>query len=278
MLRSRLIQLALVLGLLPPVATAACEARDFMSLPLVPSGRPAHALALEAAYPGLRVDEEAGLVTLADGQVLMLGRNEGRDPRAVLGSASIAEQFLQVYPLSFDLRARETRWFDPGRFRNDAFFRALWFNDETSAADALVSVQYHGQRVQPRFAMTTKHCVAQQLQAAFDTIAALNTPDIERFFTRVGGSFNWRVIAGTSRLSSHSFGIALDLNTDLGGYWRWSGAREGAVGEYRNHFPEVLVATLERYGFIWGGKWHHFDGMHFEYRPELILHARILSQ
>ena len=25
---------------------------------------------------------------------------------------------------------------------------------------------------------------------------------------------------------------------------------------------------------IWGGKWHRFDIMHFEYRPEIILQAK----
>jgi hypothetical protein len=29
------------------------------------------------------------------------------------------------------------------------------------------------------------------------------------------------------------------------------------------------VAVFEREGFIWGGKWYHFDPIHFEYRPEL---------
>jgi hypothetical protein len=31
-----------------------------------------------------------------------------------------------------------------------------------------------------------------------------------------------------------------------------------------------IVLTFERHGFIWGGKWGHFDTMHFEYRPELL--------
>jgi len=30
------------------------------------------------------------------------------------------------------------------------------------------------------------------------------------------------------------------------------------------------VAVFERHGFIWGGKWFHYDTMHFEYRPELL--------
>jgi hypothetical protein len=278
MLRSRLIQLALALGLLPTLPLGACEPRDFLEMPLPDPDRPAISLALELAYPGLRVDEKAGQVVLAHGERLPLGRDTGRAAQDILGDASIVEQFTQVYPLTFDLSARGTPWFDPGRFRNDAFFRALWFKDEASAASSLVSVRYPGAQAQPRFAMTTKHCVAHQLGGAFAALAARNDPALAPLFTKIGGSFNWRVIAGTQRLSSHSFGIALDLNTELGGYWRWVGAREGQVGPYRNHFPEVLVSTLERFGFIWGGKWHHFDGMHFEYRPELILHARLLAQ
>jgi hypothetical protein len=31
-----------------------------------------------------------------------------------------------------------------------------------------------------------------------------------------------------------------------------------------------IVAIFERHGFIWGGRWSHFDTMHFEYRPELL--------
>jgi hypothetical protein len=30
------------------------------------------------------------------------------------------------------------------------------------------------------------------------------------------------------------------------------------------------VEIFERHGFIWGGKWGHFDTMHFEYRPEFF--------
>jgi hypothetical protein len=30
-----------------------------------------------------------------------------------------------------------------------------------------------------------------------------------------------------------------------------------------------VIAIFEAHGFIWGGKWHHFDSVHFEYRPEL---------
>ena len=107
---------------------------------------------------------------------------------------------------------------------------------------------------------------------------ALQGPAMDSFFATVGGSFNWRMIAGTKRLGAHSFGIAVDFNRVLGGYWRGSGAAEGKVGDYVNLYPEALVRQMERFGFIWGGKWHHFDAMHFEYRPELKLYARLVKK
>ena len=134
--------------------------------------------------------------------------------------------------------------------------------------------EYQGPQRRARFAMNRRHCAARQLQAALDALLT-SGENFDRYFTQVGGSFNWRRIAGTQRLSSHSFGIAVDFNTQLGAYWRWSGATEGNAGTYDNHYPAALVRQMERFGFIWGGKWHHFDGMHFEYRPELILYSRL---
>ena len=39
---------------------------------------------------------------------------------------------------------------------------------------------------------------------------------------------------------------------------------------YRNRIPWEIVEVFEKHGFVWGGKWYHYDTMHFEYRPEII--------
>ena len=75
------------------------------------------------------------------------------------------------------------------------------------------------------------------------------------------------------RLSPHSFGIAVDLNPDKGPYWQWSKLRPHPL---QKTFPSAIVSLFEDNGFIWGGKWEHFDLMHFEYRPELIIKAKKL--
>jgi hypothetical protein len=38
-----------------------------------------------------------------------------------------------------------------------------------------------------------------------------------------------------------------------------------------NRIPWEIVEVFEKHGFISGGKWYHYDTMHFEYRPELLL-------
>lgn len=278
MLRSRFVTVALALGIFPSLSVAqSCKVRDFLTMPVptAPDGSPI-AQALELAYPGVRVDDAGGTVFI-DGKVFEIGAQSDRTMRERILNPTIQDQFLQVYPLEFDLSRRNEPWFDPGRVRHDGMLRALYGDSEGEVAENLVGVEYRGATKRARFAMNTRHCVAQQLQAALDAIAA-DGSGMDRFFSDVGGSFNWRVISGTDRLSAHSFGMAVDFDTGLGGYWRWSGESEGRVGHYENRYPEALVRNMERFGFIWGGKWHHYDGMHFEYRPELILYARQASE
>lgn len=275
MLISRGVAVALLLNVLPTVGQAdVCAVRDFLTLPLAQGkDRTPIEIALEIAYPGLRVDMDKRVV-LVNGRSLPLGQVKTGSAKQLQADPSIVDQFVQLYPLDFDLAQRQTPWFDPGRARNDPFFRALYGQSEGQVARQLRRVAYRGSQTKARFAITRQFCAAAQLQAALGALME-HVDDFDAYFTQVGGSFNWRRIAGTQRMSAHSFGVAVDFNTRLGGYWRWSGRSEGNAGDYQNKYPAFLVQQMERFGFIWGGKWHHFDGMHFEYRPELILYARL---
>jgi hypothetical protein len=75
-------------------------------------------------------------------------------------------------------------------------------------------------------------------------------------------------ISGTRRLSAHSFGIAIDINTAYSNYWKWDRVSKGKI-RYTNTIPREIVDVFEKHGFIWGGRWYHYDTMHFEYRPEI---------
>ena len=66
------------------------------------------------------------------------------------------------------------------------------------------------------------------------------------------GCYYPRFIAGSTKLSNHSFGLALDLNTP--------GNQRGTVGE----MDRGVVAIFKEWGFGWGGDWGYTDPMHFE--------------
>jgi len=143
---------------------------------------------------------------------------------------------------------------DPGRARLDAIFRAAYPPKD------LVRVAFVGHQV----------LVHKKAAAAFGRVSArlgkLIAADrsLAPFVARLGGTFNARNIAGTDRPSAHSYGIAIDLNDALSDYWRWE--KRG----WHNRIPQPIVDAFEAEGFIWGGRWYHFDTMHFEWRPELL--------
>ena len=90
-----------------------------------------------------------------------------------------------------------------------------------------------------------------------------------KYLTPSGGTYNCRVIAGTDRKSVHGNGIAIDINVGWSDYWRNHRPVDGKY-PYKNRIPWEIVEIFEAHGFIWGGKWYHYDTMHFEYRPELL--------
>ncbi len=96
-----------------------------------------------------------------------------------------------------------------------------------------------------------------------------------KVYTKNPQSFIYREIAGTKLLSSHSFGIAIDIGIKKSQYWRWNKRWK----EVKNiNFPDKIVEVFEKHGFIWGGRWEHYDSMHFEYRPEFLLLKRKRSR
>lgn len=149
---------------------------------------------------------------------------------------------------------------DPGRARVEALFRATYGATPAEVEKALVPVTLMKRSVR------IHRRVAAALRRVSDRLEALGDPSLARFFAPLGGTFNPRAIAGTDRTSAHAWGIALDLNPALGDYWRNGGARIA----WKNRVPESIVAAFEAEGFVWGGRWYHYDTMHFEYRPELF--------
>jgi hypothetical protein len=116
---------------------------------------------------------------------------------------------------------------------------------------------------------------ADALRRAGEEVNAL-PDDLRRYVAKPIGTFTWRTIAGEDRPSPHSFGMAIDfqLPAPVHRYWRWDAKGGKDVPAFPREILEDarlgrIMALFERHGFICGGKWRHYDTMHFEYRPEL---------
>ena len=90
-----------------------------------------------------------------------------------------------------------------------------------------------------------------QLTAAMNELRSRGLASLVRTYN---GCYSPRMQVGNSyALSRHAFGIAVDIN-----------AGKNKYGETPRQDPR-LVAVMEKWGFVWGGRWLVPDGMHFEF-------------
>jgi hypothetical protein len=221
--------------------------------------------ALLRAYPDFLAGVEGGMLIWKDGTRMPV--SDGRADKSFeekLRKASILDQLSLPYPKG-PLATPPGRQDDPGRFRNVAFFHKMYGDcGKGEVQRKLVSVPWLPKSGGGSVEITSVNGVADKLRAVSDELDRL-APELKKYAFPSAGTYNCRVVKDTGVRSGHGWGIAIDINLRFSDYWLWAGR-----GGYRNRIPYEVVAIFERLGFIWGGKWGHFDTMHFEYRPELL--------
>lgn len=235
---------------------------------------------LDAAYPGLF----SGIEKNTDTRILletphgMLLYDDGipKNPQERIADADIQDSMAEPYPLEDSapqklLQARPLPGKDsnPGRARSYPLLNALYGTDQARRArNTTLSLQRQNW-ICSRDMLRAANKVRDEIEAL---IAA--RPEFAPYFTPFS-SYSPRHIAGTRQFSPHAYGIAVDCNPDKAGYWRWT---PNKTHPSQQGYPTEIVRIFEKHGFIWGGKWYHFDTMHFEYRPEIIAKARALQK
>lgn len=159
---------------------------------------------------------------------------------------------------------------DPGRFRNQKLFEVVYGDIRHRIEKNLIYVSWvNGSQIK-QVLFNQQNNAASALKKVIKELNQL-PPSYQIYFNHLGGTYNYRIIAGTNRLSAHAFGIAIDLNVKKGDYWRYNRKNLSAKTiDFKNRIPQPIIDIFERHCFIWGGRWYHYDTMHFEYRPELF--------
>jgi len=238
------------------------------------SGEPAALGCLRAAYAdfveGVESDPETKQLTVVmnDGTKLLWDDGAEKSYEQRLANPDLEDQFSISYPLGRDFEIPATND-DPGRIRVEGLFRAVYGKNSRAVRDNLVKVDWMPSHSRKRLVFNKQNGAAEALGRVSAELEESLPAEMIKFAVPSAGTFNWRKIAGTDRLSVHSFAIAIDINVKFSNYWRWA-LKRNPVPVYRNQIPLEIVEVFENHGFVWGGKWYHYDTMHFEYRPELL--------
>lgn len=207
---------------------------------------------------------EGNYLIFANGKKILIDDGLNKSHKQKLQKADIEDMLSQIYPVGLCNDGIRSKDIDPGRIRNDVFFKTVFGNSRKQALSNLVIIDWFGKKLQ----FTKINRAHTALIKVRDELKQYK--NLRKYLSPTAGTFKWRNIAGTKRLSVHSFAAAIDLNIKYANYWRWSLGKSGKIKPYKNKIPTKIIEIFEKHGFIWGGKWHHYDTMHFEYRPELI--------
>ena len=219
------------------------------------------------AYPAFITGYDNGYLIFKDGTKMLY--DDGRQKSFIekLDEADPEDMFAFVYDMStWDAPGFQQ---DAGRSRCEDLFKKMYGHSAAEVRKHLVSVNWFGQKVQ----FTSVNGAADSLRAVARDLA--KEPSLKAYL-KSSGSFYWRPVRGAKRLSAHSYGMTIDVGVSRSDYWQWKNPGKGENSKivYANRMPKRMVEIFERHGFIWGGRWYHYDTMHFEFRPEILLSAK----
>lgn len=223
---------------------------------------PAGARILISAYPEAGMRYEAGHIIFPDGYRIPYDDKRKKSFTTMLDDSDIEDMFCMPYDTT---SAKPAYLSDAGRSRCEQLFRKMYGNSASEVSSHMEAVDWFGQKI--RF--STTNGASRQLRKV---AAELKTKPHLLKYLKPASTFYWRNVRGAKRMSAHSYGIAIDINVSMSDYWLWAnqGKSETATIAYRNRIPAEIVRVFEKHGFIWGGRWYHYDTMHFEYRPEIL--------
>ena len=233
-------------------------------------------LILMIAYPEYITDilceNDNIYIVMKSGKKFIYDDKKNKTPEEKLNNPDIHDMMEEMYPLT---KTNEImpKDFNPGRIRHYGLLNEVYGNSQSAIEKNLCTLKYGYTNYQ----FNSKNAANKAHENTMKELVPLSKEDnkIAAILYPASGTYNYRLISGTGRLSPHAYCITIDLKSDKRDYWKWSPVEKGKSRLLE--YPDELVSAFENHNFVWGGKWGYFDILHFEYRPEIILKAKYFS-
>ncbi|MBZ0216357.1 MAG: hypothetical protein K8F25_07390, partial [Fimbriimonadaceae bacterium] len=138
-------------------------------------------------------------LVMTDGTELLIDDGQEKTHRQKLANPDIEDMLSQIYPVGSCFRGESARNFDPGRIRVNGFFKAVYGATPRHVQSRIVTIDWFGSRV----SVTGVGGADQALRQVADDLDKLGA-GMRKYVEKTAGTFNWRKISGTDRLSVHS--------------------------------------------------------------------------
>lgn len=222
---------------------------------------------LVKAYPDFLDSADENNLYWKDGEVMQWDDGvQGKSHDEMLNNPDLEDMMSQKYVKGAEWDSPPAENFEPGRIRYEPFFYKMYGSSSGEVQNNLVTVKWLPSICGCSIQFNNINGAADKMREVSAELEEKLGAEFHKYISKTAGTFNWRKIAGTTRISTHAFGTAIDINTTYSNYWQWDGDMV-----WKNKIPMEIVEVFEKHGFIWGGKWYHYDTMHFEYRPELLV-------
>ncbi len=223
---------------------------------------PASARILMDVYPDAGMKYKDGYIVFPDGERILYDDGKKKSFTVMLDNSDVEDMFSMRYDT---VSPKPGYLSDAGRSRCEALFKKMYGKSASEVSSRMETVDWFGQKIK----FTKVNGASRQLRKV---AAELKTKPHLAKYLKPASTFYWRNVRGAKRMSAHSYGIAIDINVKMSDYWLWANKGKGETAKiaYKNRIPPELVRIFEKHGFVWGGRWYHYDTMHFEYRPEQL--------
>ena len=228
---------------------------------------------LMKVYPDFVKGYRNGNLLMSDGSTIVYDDGRKKSFEQLLDEADVEDMFAFTYDRHSWTPGHMQ---DAGRSRCEALFKKMYGNSSAAVSKKLINVKWpFGTAVSGGVNMQRNTVRFTPVNGAADSLRAVvaeleKHPELHKYLA-TSGAFYWRAVRGAKRQSAHSYGMTIDIGVKYSNYWRNVTKSETATVKYQNRYPHEIVEIFERHGFIWGGRWYHYDTMHFEFRPEILM-------